>query len=99
MRHAALEKLCTLVGGFAGANGGRRATIPGTHRPDNMGRRYQTPEHPVGDVTFIELPRDALSPSPQASIPHLWIFEGASEEEVSFLPSTSCHQQKQVPEV
>ena len=82
--HAALEQLCTLSGRFSGADGGRRASIPGTYRPSKMGRRYRTPGHDVGDVSIIELPRDAPIRAPQTSIPYLWIFEGASEEEVGF---------------
>ena len=84
MRHAALEQLCTLVGGLSGADGGRRATITRIHRPAKVGRRDWTPVHPVGDVAVIELPCDAPGWAPQASITYLWIFEGASEEEVGF---------------
>ena len=99
MHHATLEQLCPLAGGFAGSDGGRRATITGTHQPDNMGRRYWTPGHPVGDVAVIDIPCDAPGRAPRASIPYLWIFEGASKEEVGFRPGTSCHQQKQFPAV
>ena len=31
MRHVTLDQLCTLVGGFSGADVGRHAIIPGTH--------------------------------------------------------------------
>ena len=53
MRHAALEQLCTLVGGFDGADGRRHATIPGTNRPAKVDRRDRTPRNPVGDVAVI----------------------------------------------
>ena len=84
MRHAALEKLCTLVGGFSGSDGVRRSTIPGTHLPSKVVRIYRTPGHPVGDVAVINLPRDALRRAPRANIPYIWIFEGTSEAEVGF---------------
>ena len=82
MCHTALEKLCTLVGGFSGADGGRLAKIIGTHRTAKVGRRDWTHGHPVGDVSVIKLPRYAPGQAPRASIPYLWIFEGPSEEEV-----------------
>ena len=94
MSHAALNQLCTLARGLAGADGRQHATIPVTYWLNNMGCIYWAPGHPVGDVAVIELPRDARSRSPQASIPYLWIFEGASKEEVGFQPVTSCHQIK-----
>ena len=84
MRHAYLEQLFTLAGGFVRADGGLCATIPGTYFPAKMGRRYQGPVHTVGDVSGIELSLNALSRAPQASIPCLWIFECASKEEVGF---------------
>ena len=59
MCHAALEQLCTLVGGFSVSDGGRRATVPGTRRLDKVGHIYQTPGHPVGYVAVIKLPRNA----------------------------------------
>ena len=80
----ALKKLCTLVGVLSGFDGRWCATIPGTHRPAKVGRIYWTPGHPVGEVAVIDLPHDALGRSPQASIPYLWIFEGAFKEEVGF---------------
>ena len=52
--------------------------------------------NPVGDVTVLELPRDAQGRAHQARIPYLWIFEGTSKEEVGFLLGTYFHQQKQV---
>ena len=76
MRHAALDQLCTLVGGFSRYYGIRRATISVTRRPSNVGRRDRAPVHHVGDVVVIELPRDAPGRAPQESIPYLWIFEG-----------------------
>ena len=84
MRHAALERLCTLAGGFYGADGGRREVIPGTYRQANMGRRDWTPGHIVGDGAVIEIPCDAPSRAPRSSIPYLWIFEDAYKEEVGF---------------
>ena len=99
MRHAAIKQICTLAGGLSGADGRRYETKPGTHQTDKMGRRDRTPGHPVGDVASIELPCDAPGREHQVSIPYLWIFEGASEEEFGFRPGTSCHQRKQVPEV
>ena len=92
MHHANLEQLYTLVGGFSGADGGWRATIPGTHWPSKVDRRDQTPRHCVGDVSIIEMTRDALVQAPQAIIPYLWVFEGPYEEENGFRPGTSCHQ-------
>ena len=92
MRHTALKKLVALVGGFTEAGGGRSATIPGTHQPAKVGRRYQTLGHPIGDVAVIELLCNAPGRVPRASIPYLWIFEGASKEEVRFRPSTYYHQ-------
>ena len=86
MRHTAIDKLCTLVGGFSGADGILRATITGTHRPDKVGRRYRTPRHPVGDVAVIELPCDAPGRAPRSSIPYLWIFEGESKKKLGFDP-------------
>ena len=71
MRHAALEKLCTLDGGFSGADGEQRATILETHLPDKMVCRYWTPGNTVGDVTVIKIPQDALSQAPQLSFPYL----------------------------
>ena len=82
MCHATLKKVCTLDGGFYGADGRRCATITGNHRPDKMGCRDWTPQHPLGDVTAIELTCNAPSWAPRARIPYLWIFEGAPEEEV-----------------
>ena len=32
----------------------------------------------------LDIPRDAPSQAPQAGITYLWIFEGASKEEVGF---------------
>ena len=61
MCHAALEQLFTLAGGLFGADGGRNVKIPGTYWTANMGCRYRTPVHPVGDVAIIELPRDSPS--------------------------------------
>ena len=84
MRHANLNKLCTLAGGFSGSNVGRRATIPGTYWTAKIGRRYRTPGNAVGDVTVIELPRDAPSQESRASILYHWIFEVSYEEEVEF---------------
>ena len=80
MRHAALKKLYNLAGELAGADGGKCVTIPETYWPAKMGRRYWKPGHPVGDIAVIELPHDAPSWAPRASIPYIWIFEGASEE-------------------
>ena len=99
MRHAALERLCTLVGGFSRYYGIQRATIPVTHCPAKVVRKDRAPVHHVGDVIVIKLPRDAPGWAPRTRIPHLWIFEGASEEAVGFQPGTSYHQQKQVPAV
>ena len=79
MRHAALNKLCTLDGGFAGADGRRRAAIPVNYWPSKMGCRDWTPGNPVGDVFVIKLPCDIPSQESQASIPYLWIFEGAQK--------------------
>ena len=55
MRHAALKQLCTLVGGFTGADGGRHEMIPGTYWTDNMGRRDRTSGNSNGDISVIEL--------------------------------------------
>ena len=71
IRHTALEQLYTLFRGYAGAYGGRCATIPGTHRPAKVGHRDWTPGHHVGNVSVIELPRDAPVRAPRASIPYL----------------------------
>ena len=59
MRHAGLDKLCTLVGGFYGANGKKGKTITGNHWPDKVGRRDQTHGHHVGDVlsSYLLMPR------------------------------------------
>ena len=74
MCHTALGKLCTLAGGFSGADGGHRATILGTYWQANMGRRYWAPGNLVRDVTVIDLPYNAPSQAPQEIIPYLWIF-------------------------
>ena len=74
MCNDSLNKLCTLAVGFSGADGRQHATIPGTHRPAKMGRRDQTPVHPIEDVSVIKLARDAPVRAPGASIPYLWIF-------------------------
>ena len=42
------------------------------------------PGHTLGDVDIIEKRRDAPSQVSLASIPYLWIFEGASKEKVGF---------------
>ena len=94
MCHAALEQLCTLTGRLSGADGGRCAVIPGTYWPANMVCKYCKPGYPVVYAPIIELPSDALSRPPRESIPYLWIFEVASEEEVGFQPGTSFHQRK-----
>ena len=90
--HAAIKKLCTLSGVLVGSGGGQCAAIPGNYRPAKMGRRDRTPGHPVGDVAVIEPYCDAPSRAPQASIPHLWIFESTSKEEAGFPPGTSFQQ-------
>ena len=64
MYHAALNQLFTLVGGFAGADSGRHATITGTRWTVKVGRRDWTPGHPVGDVAIIEQPRDVPGQEP-----------------------------------
>ena len=99
MCHAALEQSCTLYVGFSRTDVGQSATIPGTYQKSKLGHIYHTPGHPVVDISVIELPFDASSWAPRASIPYLWIFEGASKEEVGFQPGTSCHEQKQDPAV
>ena len=78
------KKLCTLVGGFVRNDGGQLAMILGTHRPAKVVYRYWTPGHPVGDIDVIELPHNAPGQAHRESIPYIWIFEGASEEEVGF---------------
>ena len=84
MRHAALEQICTLIGGFSGADGGRCATIPGNHQPAKVGHRDWTTGNPVRYVAVIKLPRDAPGRETRASILYLWIFEGEYKEEVVF---------------
>ena len=86
MRHIPLEQLCKLYGGFNGADVRQHAKILGTNQPAKMGRIDWTPGHPVGDVAVIKLSRNAPVREPRESIPYLYIFEGASEEEVGFLP-------------
>ena len=61
MFHVALKQLCTLVGGFTGADGGRHEMIPGTYWTDNMGRRDRTSGNSNGDISVIELTWDVLS--------------------------------------
>ena len=84
MIHVALEKLCTLSGGFAGSDGKKLSRISGNHCTDKMGCRDRKPGNTVGDIAVIDIPRDAPSQAPQAGITYLWIFEGASKEEVGF---------------
>ena len=79
MLHAALKKLFILAGGFSGVDGGWRVTITGAHCPNKMVHSDWTPVHPVVDVAVIEVPHDAPSRAPRASITYLWIFEGAYE--------------------
>ena len=67
-----------------GADGGLRATIPGTYWTAKMDRRDKKLGNLVGDVTATNLPCDAPSWEPQARIPYLWIFDGAPKEEVGF---------------
>ena len=62
--HTTLEQLFTLVGGFAGVDGGHCEMIPGTHRLAKLLRRYWTPGHPVGDVDVIAKPHDASGRAP-----------------------------------
>ena len=60
MCHADLDQLCTLFGVLDGSGGGRRAMIPGTHRPAKMVCKYWTPGHPVGCIAVIDLPCNDL---------------------------------------
>ena len=64
MHHAALEQLFTLVGGFSGAGGGPRVTIPGSHQPAKVGPRDRTPGNPVGDISVTKLPCDTPGQAP-----------------------------------
>ena len=70
-RHATLEQLYTLAGGFTVADGGWCAAIPGTYQPAKMGRRDWAPEHTAAGVAVIELPCDAPGRAPRASIPYI----------------------------
>ena len=58
--------------------------ILGTHKPDKVGGKDRTYGNPIEDITIIEIHHDAPGWEPRANIPYLWIFEGASKEEVGF---------------
>ena len=94
-----LPPKCVMLLSINYAPSGRHATIIVTRCQAKMGRIYYTPGHYVGNGAVIKLHRDAPIRAPRASIPYLWIFEGASKEEVVFRTGRYCHQQKLVPVV